>query len=39
VSLDGFEKVEGNVLHQIEEEFEDQLDCYVELVDVTNFDL
>jgi hypothetical protein len=38
-SLDDFGKVETNVLHQIEEEFEDQLDCYVELVDMTDFDL
>jgi hypothetical protein len=39
VSLEDFGKVEANVLHQIEEEFEDELDCYVELVDMTDFDL
>jgi hypothetical protein len=38
-SFDDFGKVETNVLHQIREKFEDQLDCYVELVDMTDFDL
>jgi len=31
--------VETNFLIQIEEEFEDQLNCHVELVDMINFDL
>jgi hypothetical protein len=39
VSLEDFGKVEANLLHKIEEEFENELDCYVELVDMTVFDL
>jgi hypothetical protein len=37
-SFDDFGDVEIDFLDQIEEEFEDQLDHYVELVDMTNFD-
>ncbi len=37
-SFDDFGDVEVDFLDQIEEEFEDQLDHYVELVDITNFD-
>jgi hypothetical protein len=37
-SFDDFGDVEVDFLDQIEEEFEDQLDHYVELVDMTNFD-
>jgi hypothetical protein len=37
-SFDDFGVVEVDFLDQIEEEFEDQLDHYVELVDMTNFD-
>ncbi len=38
MSLDGFGVVEANVLNHIEEEFENQLDHYVELIDITYFD-
>jgi hypothetical protein len=37
-SFDDFGDVEVDFLDQIEEEFEDQLDHYVELVDMTHFD-
>ncbi len=37
-SFDDFGDVEVDFLDQIEEEFEDQLDHYVKLVDMTNFD-
>ncbi len=38
VSFDDFGDVETNFLNHIEKEFENQLDHYVELVDMTNFD-
>jgi hypothetical protein len=36
--FDDFENVETKFLDQIEEEFEDQLNHYVELIDITYFD-
>jgi hypothetical protein len=38
-SLDDFRDLEANLFEQMEEEFEDQLGDYVELVDPTDFDL
>jgi len=38
VSLDGFGVVEANFLDHIEEEFENQLNHYVELIDIAYFD-
>jgi len=38
VSLDDFGEVEANFLDHIEEEFENQLDRYVELSDIAYFD-
>jgi hypothetical protein len=38
MSLDDFGDVEANFLDHIEEEFENQLDHYVELVGMANFD-
>ncbi len=38
MSLDDFRDVEANFLNHIEEEFENQLDHYVELIDITYFD-
>jgi hypothetical protein len=36
--FDDFEDVKTNVLDEIEKELEDQLNQYVELVDITYFD-
>jgi hypothetical protein len=36
--MDDFRDVEANLLDQIEKKFEDQLDHYVEFVDMANFD-
>ncbi len=38
MSFDDLAGVETNFLNHIEEEFENQLDHYVDLVDMTNFD-
>ncbi len=38
VSLDDFGEVEANFLNQFEQEFENQLDHYVELIDIAYFD-
>jgi hypothetical protein len=38
VSLDDFKDVEIKILHQMEKEFENQLDHYFKLVDMANFD-
>jgi hypothetical protein len=38
VSLDDFRDVEANLLDHIEEEFENQLDHHVELIDIAYFD-
>jgi hypothetical protein len=38
VSLDDFGDFETNFLDRIEEDFENQLDDYVELIDVAYFD-
>jgi hypothetical protein len=39
VSLDDFGDVEANFLHHIEEEFENQLYHYVEVVDIAFLDI
>jgi hypothetical protein len=38
VSFDDFGEVEANFLNHIEEEFENQLNHYVELIDIAYFD-
>jgi len=38
VSFDDFGDVEANFLDHIEEEFENQLDLYVELIDIAYLD-
>ncbi len=38
MSLRELKNVEVNFLHQIEKEFENQLNHYIELVDMTYFD-
>jgi hypothetical protein len=37
-SLNDFEDIEANFLNHIEKEFENQLDHYVELIDIAYFD-